>query len=524
MLKLPDGYSQEPFDDTEPLDEDFVLNALLRYNFLPNQKSDSDELPPVFSSASFAVHVAEILNSIHEKRGPGFSGYDALVYKLTRFNGVPRFCSIPHPKAYAGLVLTIGKNWKNLSYISENENSRITPQRHEDGRLVVMDYEDRVSTSQGTLGASFGKRFVVKTDISNCYPSIYSHSVPWAVAGFVEAKKNKAKKSKWYNQLDQALQRVSRNETNGISIGPGTSNIISEAILARVDDELRAYFTYYRYLDDYTAYCGSYEEAERFVFNLSKELAKYKLTLNVGKTAINALPAALTNDWVIELQNSLPKQTPVTAFDAVNFLDKVVEVAKHNPDGSVMKYGLKALSSVLMDSQNEADAEVVRVVLTYAVNLSFYHPILIPLLDCLFDKHRSLDGSFGYSHELQAIICENVRLNRSDAISWGLFLAKKYGVSVGECCYNQVIESGDCIPILLVYLTGEQKQRKAVIDYAEGLDRKDLYGLDQHWLLLYQLFRDEAISDPYSDGSSNGTSFSIMKSHGVNFVEPLCTA
>ena len=283
MFKLPIGYSQEPFDDTETLDEEFVQNALLRHNFLPNQKSDSDELPPVFSSASFAVPVAEKLNSIHEKRGPGFSGYDALVYKLTRFNGVARFCSIPHPKAYAGLVLTIGKNWQNLSYISENENSRITPRRHEDGRLVIMNYEDRVSTSQQTLDASFGRRFVVYTDISNCYPSIYSHSIPWAVAGFAEAKKNKTKQNKWYNQLDQALRYVSRNETNGISIGPGTSNIISEAILARVDDELRADFTYYRYLDDYTAYCGSHEEAERFVLNLSKELAKYKLTLNVGK-------------------------------------------------------------------------------------------------------------------------------------------------------------------------------------------------------------------------------------------------
>lgn len=518
---LPSGYSQELFDDSEILDEEFVLNALLRYNFLPNQKSDSDELPPVLSSVSFTVPVADKLKSVHEKRGGGFPGYDAVVYKLTRFNGVARFCSVPHPKAYAGLVLTIDKNWQNLSYVSENENSRITPRRHEDGRLVIMDYEDRVLTSQQTLGASFGKRFVVNTDISNCYPSIYSHSVPWAVAGFAEAKKNKAKKNKWYNQLDRALQYVSKNETNGISIGPGTSNIISEAILARVDDELKKYFTYYRYMDDYTAYCGSHEEAERFVFNLSKELAKYKLTLNVGKTAIHSLPTALTNDWVIDLRNSLPKQTPVTAFDAVNYLDKVVQVAKHNPDGSVMKYGLKAFSSVLIDSQNEADTEVVRLVLTYAVNLAFYHPILVPLLDGLFDKHLSLDSSFGYNQELQAIICENVRLNRSDAISWGLFLAKKYGVTIRQCCYDQIIESKDCIPILLMYITGEKEQRDAVVSYAKSLDRKDFYGLDQHWLLLYQMFKDGAISDPYSDGSSNATSFSIMKSNGVNFIDPL---
>ena len=234
---------------------------------------------------------------------------------------------------------------------SENENSRIVPKRHNDGMLVIMDYEDRVSTSEQILSASFGKRFMVKTDISNCYPSIYSHSVLGAVTGLDEAKKNRTKNSKWYNKLDKALQYISRNETNGIPIGPGTSNIISEAILARVDNELRAKFAYHRYIDDYTAYCESHEEAENFVFTLVKELAKYKLTLNVGKTAIHTFPTNLTSDWVVELRNSLPKQTQVTAFDTANYMDNLVRVAKHNPDGSVVKYGLKTLTSVLLDPQ-----------------------------------------------------------------------------------------------------------------------------------------------------------------------------
>jgi hypothetical protein len=205
MFKLPDGYSQEPFDDQKPLDDGFVLNALLRYNFLPNQKADCDELPPVFGSTSFTAPVAQELFSLNEHRQAPFMGYDAVVYKLTRFNGVARVCSIPHPKAYAGLVLTIAQNWLNLRYVSENETSKVIPRRHDDGRLVIMDYEDRLSASRQTLGASFGKRFLVKTDISNFYPSIYSHSIPWAVVGVDEAKKTVKNSDKWYNQLDLAL-------------------------------------------------------------------------------------------------------------------------------------------------------------------------------------------------------------------------------------------------------------------------------------------------------------------------------
>ena len=517
-MNLPSGYSQEPFDDSETLDESFVLNALLKYNFLPNQKSDSDELPPVLRSVSFSAPVAEKLNSLNEKGRANFPGYDCVVYKLTRFTGVSRPCSIPHPKAYASLALAISQNWQELSYVSENENSMIVPRCHGDGRLVIMDYEDRVSASQRMMNASFGKRFVVKTDISNCYPSVYSHSVPWAVAGIAEAKKNRSKKGKWYNKLDQALRRVSRNETNGIPIGPGTSNIISEAILGRVDSELRNNFTFFRYIDDYTAFCGSYEEAERFVFVLGQELANYKLTLNVGKTTIQTLPRNSANDWVIDLQNSLPNEQSVTATAAVNYLDKVIQMAEHNPDGSVIKYGLKTLTNVLLDSESEADVDVIKAVLIYALNLCFHRPVLIPLLDRLLAVHRSFDDEFQYNNEIQAIVCENARLNRSDAISWGLFLAKKYGVPIRQCCYKQIIESQDCIPILLTYLTGQQEQRDQVVSYANSLDRKDLYCIDQHWLLLYQLFKDETISDPYGDGSSNDTSFSIMKSDGVDFA------
>ncbi len=521
MFKLPPGYSQEPMDDPEPLDEGFVLNALLRYNFLPNQKSDSDELPPVFHSTSFTGPVAKKLKALKETRGTAFPGYDAVVYKLTRFNGVARVCSIPHPKAYARLALTIAANWQNLRYVSENETSRIIPKRHDDGRIVIMDYDDRLSTAQQALVASFGKRFLVETDISNFYPSIYSHSIPWAVVGVNEAKKNWKNNGEWYNQLDRALRYTSRAETNGIAIGPATSNIISEAVLARVDDELRAEFTYYRYMDDYTAYCQTHEEAERFVFTLARELSKYKLTLNIGKTDIKALPKVATSDWVIELRNSLPKHTPITAYDVVNYLDLVVQSADHNLDGSVIKYGFKTLVNVLLSLDNDPDPDVIRTALVYAVNLSFYHPILIPVLDRLFAAHLSYEGEFQYSRELQAIVCENVRLSRSDAVSWGLFLAKKYGVSIKDCCYTQIMESRDCVPMLLMYLTGEQAQKERVVGFAKTLGHEDLYEMDQYWLLLYQLFKDGTISDPYRCGSSEGTSFSIMKSEGGDFVRPL---
>jgi hypothetical protein len=383
------GDNNEVFDRRATVDQDFVLRALLQHNFLPNHKRDRDELPPTIASTSFSESAARKLAASQDGRESAYPGYDAVEYKLTRFNGVPRICPIPHPKAYAGLALCITENWEHLKYVSENKISRIIPERHGDGRIAIMDYETQFSKEQHMVASSFGQRFIVNTDIANFYPSIYSHSVPWAVVGLDEAKANRGNREKWYNQLDRALRLTTRDETNGIAIGPATSNIIAEAILARVDDNLAKEFTYYRYIDDYTAYCDTHEKAEHFIVELAEELSKYKLVLNIEKTTITPLPQTLSPDWVVDLQNSLPKGSEIDTYDAANYLALMARLANQRPDGGVLKYGLTSLVGVMLAHSSDDyddDDDAIRVVLHGALNFSFHQATLIPVLQRLFDK------------------------------------------------------------------------------------------------------------------------------------------
>jgi len=101
-----------------------------------------------------------------------------------------------------------------------------------------MDYGTTVDELNAFVDDSFTSRRLVTTDISNCYPSIYSHAVPWALVGPATAKANADKRSRWYNKIDQAVRWTKRNETNGVGIGPGTSTIVAEIILARIDADL----------------------------------------------------------------------------------------------------------------------------------------------------------------------------------------------------------------------------------------------------------------------------------------------
>ena len=107
--------------------------------------------------------------------------------------------------------------------------------------------------------------------------------MPWALIGFENAKKHKSEKDKWFNKIDECLRFTKRNETQGIAIGPATSNIVTEIILARIDEKFLGKYNFLRFIDDYTCDCASETDAKNFIRDLDHELAFFKLTLNVKK-------------------------------------------------------------------------------------------------------------------------------------------------------------------------------------------------------------------------------------------------
>lgn len=490
------------------LDKDFVLAGLLQHNFLPTQKKAREELPPLFGSLSFTPAVAKKLASGKLRKKAGYQGYDVVAYNLTRFNGVPRTCSIPHPTAYALLAFCIHDNWNDLEYITKNRASLVRPMAHKDGRLMIMDYEGRVEETSRHLRSSFGRRVMVHTDIANYFPSVYSHAIPWAIAGFDYAKKHKNDRGKWFNELDAKVRQLNRNETQGVAIGPASSNIVSEAILARIDAALLNDFVFVRFLDDYKAYCQSEDEGHHFVNKLAQELARYKLRLNIGKTELIVLPQALTPDWLTSLALVLPTDGEVSRYHAVSYLNLAVRLAKEVPDGSVVKYAAKALVRQKLNFMAKLD------VLGYILTLSFYQPTLLPLLGPLFDA-TLLFGRLRYPAELQRLASENSRFRRSDGMAWTLHYLNKYSIPIEQRVADEVLASRDCVALLLLYLSGDAKHQAKVVQFANGLDSSDLYELDQYWLLLYELFRVGAIASPYKDEDA----FDIMKDSSVSFIQ-----
>lgn len=87
-------------------------------------------------------------------------------------------------------------------------------------------------------------RYLLQSDINQFYPTIYTHSVPWALhtkALSKAALKSGKKKSSVVllgDQLDTLLQRLNDGQTHGIPIGPDTSLVVAEILLAAADQAL----------------------------------------------------------------------------------------------------------------------------------------------------------------------------------------------------------------------------------------------------------------------------------------------
>lgn len=107
--------------------------------------------------------------------------------------------------------------------------------------------------------------YLLKMDVQNCFDSIYTHSIAWAISGGAAIYKDSFEGScdgsigaLW----DKMMQEMNYNETNGIIIGPECSRIFAEVILQYIDQMVekqllekgyrnKVDYECYRYVDDY---------------------------------------------------------------------------------------------------------------------------------------------------------------------------------------------------------------------------------------------------------------------------------
>lgn len=146
--------------------------------------------------------------------------------------------------------------------------------------------------------------FLRKLDISNCFSSIYTHTISWAVKT-KDVAKHQIGLSNFEQNFDKFMQHVNYNETAGIVIGPEFSRIFAEIIFQYIDLQiekrlvseeykLKLYKDYeiYRYVDDMFVFSNKVDNLELIEKVIREELEPFRLYLNDNKEKDFLVPFA----------------------------------------------------------------------------------------------------------------------------------------------------------------------------------------------------------------------------------------
>ncbi len=301
-----------------------IRKALLSKGYFPK------ELPPVFTTEDFGRLSQDVLQRwdadsvfkidkkslgktpCKKKRRNAYTYFiesaEAEILSKPKRGYERRNLTITHPIPQALLVKEISENWKSVQKWLSRQAFSI------DDIMVSGEYERGVKEinfgahREKSLYLEATSDWLVKTDITRFYPSIYTHSIPWAAYGKERVKSRMGYyKGSFADRIDVLVRACNRNQTVGIPIGPETSRIIAEVISSRIDTDFRSHkldladHSVDRLQDDWNVGARTLEQAEDVVTCISSIYRSYGLEINGSKTSVDHIIGSKRKTWISEI-------------------------------------------------------------------------------------------------------------------------------------------------------------------------------------------------------------------------------
>jgi len=215
-----------------------------------------------------------------------------------------RKMQIINPVAYVRLVNIICQSWNEIvdrfKEFQSNEKIVCTSMPVVSSDSDSKDKAAMISNwwtnfEQKSVESALKYQFIYKTDIANCYDSIYTHSLAWALHGKEEAKAERRNPNLVGNKIDRALQDMQYAQTNGIPQGSTLMDFVAEMVLGYMDMELSAQirqigiddYLIMRYRDDYRIFVNSERDGCDILKRLNQVAFEVGLRFNSSKTMIS---------------------------------------------------------------------------------------------------------------------------------------------------------------------------------------------------------------------------------------------
>lgn len=382
----------------------------IRHFFLLNENYCSVDLPAYFDWQQVLNNAQEILKkeNIDVGKAKQQETINYFLYTNKDGNFAWRKFEIIHPYMYVYIIDLIIKNWgklqerfKNFAINDKIKCTSIPVYTDENKKGVGKQIENWYNNfEQETIKQAMKFRYMYQTDITDCYGSLYTHTIAWACVGKEGAKNTKTDKTLWYNKLDICFQAMHNGQTNGIPQGSVLSDFIAELVLGYCDkeasDKIKSKnindYLILRYRDDIRVFTNSKEDGEKIIQILSMVLADCNFKLNQQKTFFSE---DIIKDSIKEEKRYLIEH-PCVEDTWQGRLMYVYNFSKQFQNCGIIR---KLLQKFIEDFEKEGleDNKVrfieennVEVLISIATQIAYDNPITIPVCCNIISKFTSL--------------------------------------------------------------------------------------------------------------------------------------
>jgi hypothetical protein len=488
----------------------FITKELLCRGYFPK------ELPHPFNSLKLANINNQLLysqiNAINISSIP-------LIISLPKIKYSRRDLIIPNPIAYIKLANEIDQSFSEIyRHIHKSKLSKSIPIYYRKGRAFgprfwhgkLIDFRAEIYSKS---------RFILNTDIQKFYPTVYTHSIPWALHTKPVAKIQRNNSNLLGNRLDKLVRQGQDNQTLGIPIGPDTSLFLAEVLLSSVDQELISKFQNvigYRFVDDYCFGFSNYKDMEELLSFLQILLRDYELRINYEKTDLLETPIPLNSEWVHRIKD-IDFRNNHYGFrnDLIHMSDLMISLSKEYPRDSILKFGLSILAR---QECKEGNWGLYQALLNQMMK---GEPSLIPQVFNHYLKYYN-HGFDIHINNLTETLCEIIEWQSSMGnyfeVSYCLWFFIYFNIALPNSI-TEIISKLENSLIALLALDAESKNLTRNLDktvWQKIVDEPDEW-YNKNWLLAYEAVKKGWLLPTQTNHIGNDTFFKILYNNNVEF-------
>lgn len=267
----------------------------------------------------------------------------------------------------------------------------------------VRGVSDYLKLEQDVATDAWDFALLIKLDVKHCYPSIYSHSLHWAIDGYDNVRPEDPinltvggiSQQGEGRHIDRLVQSMHGGITKGIAVGPGAADLVAEILLRVIDEEIsQALFQKGidaiggRYKDDYRILVKEKRYEFEVIEIVQEKLGKYLLHLNEEKTRTGHPFEILQRDWMVEY-HTVMSDSPSNLKQFLWHLSYVADLQKKYPGKRLLA---KYLSKLRYQPRNVEELhQIVSVLLSLSDVFRSTVPFAISYIEHAAERVRGHD-------------------------------------------------------------------------------------------------------------------------------------